>query len=1051
MNKTIKLKNCQNIYYLAEVSCNFEDFNELETLLDAKINDDESDFPMIGPHLAFNSPWSSNVLQIVERAGIKNVFRIEKFEEKNNKDFDPMIEAVYNNSNIDLSCTQNEINKSNIIEINNIKKYLFENGLTNDEKDVQFYIDIFKKLKRNPTDVELFDLTQSNSEHSRHWFFRGRIIDEKQNSFFENDKSLMQIVSEPLSFSSKNSTICMNDNASSIEGSDGILLKPATPTTYSPYISSTYKFNPTFTAETHNFPTGIAPFMERATGTGGRIRDTISIGKGGSMIAGTAGYCVGKLFSNYHKIMDCHPPEHILLRASDGASDYGNKIGEPLIQGFARDFSMEYNDKHIEWLKPIMFSGGIGVMSDSNKIKDSSEKNMLIIRIGGPAYRIGIGGGSASSKNQSSSDYSNNIMAVQRGDPQLENKVVRAINSLANLSNNPIVSIHDQGAGGMGNVTKEIVEKNGGIVDLAKVNIGDKTMSSLEIWSAEYQEQVTILIKPEDLNLVESVCIRENVNFANVGKVNDDGIIKVYDSRIEDENNKKVVDLPLSLVLENVPRRDFVITKSENTNFKNDENLNLLSLDHPENLENLISNVFSQVCIGSKRFLTNKVDRSVSGLIARQQCVGPFGVPISDFALVAHSYFSSFGTCTSIGERPSLSIYNPSAMARMSVGEMLTNMVFCCITDIADIKCSANWMWPGKVNEHGYSLCTAAKAMSDIMSVLNIAIDGGKDSLSMSVSKNNIRVDGPGSLVVSGYVMCPNINHKVQQHFDSGNNYLLLIDLGFNKNRLNGSALYNSLNIILGDCPDVDNPLALKNIFKILQNLIKKNLILSGHDRSDGGLITSLVEMSISSGVGFEINIEKDVISTLFSEELGLVLEVSKDNIDTVYDSFYNYANIYKIGKTLNNEKIQIYQKNELILDWNVKIATDKWEETSYMLEKMQRNICVSSFDVLSERKIPNYYLSKTLMNGLTNIHLDLKKFTKKYEIAIIREEGSNGDKEMAAAFYNVGFQPWDVNMNDLIKNPGILDRFKGIALVGGFSFSDALGAGKGVGKINKK
>jgi len=376
------------------------------------------------------------------------------------------------------------------------------------------------------------------------------------------------------------------------------------------------------------------------------------------------------------------------------------------------------------------------------------------------------------------------------------------------------------------------------------------------------------------------------------------------------------------------------------------------------------------------------------------------------------------------------------------VGEMLTNMMMCPITKISDIKCSANWMWPGKVNEHGYTLCTAAQAMADIMSVLSIAIDGGKDSLSMSVSKDGERVDAPGSLVISGYAMCPNINNKVQPCFYQGDNYILLVDLGFNKNRLNGSALYNSFNISSGECPDVDNPLALKNIFNQIQDLISDKIILSGHDRSDGGLITTLIEMSISSGIGFNVNFNKNIIPTLFSEELGLVIEVNKANLEYVISCLKYYAHVHKIGKTLDSEEIKIYHNDDLILDWNTKIASNKWEETSYILEKMQRNVLEVSNDILSEREIPNYYLSKGLM---INLQLNLNPFSKRiYDIAIIREEGSNGDKEMAAAFYNAGFQPWDVHMNDLMKNPGILHRFRGIALVGGFSFSDVLGAGKG-------
>jgi phosphoribosylformylglycinamidine synthase len=566
------------------------------------------------------------------------------------------------------------------------------------------YRGLFQREKRDPTVAELFDLANSNSEHSRHHLFRAQFT--VTSPWGSGDRvllkdSLMDLVRKPLEKQLRSRTMKSNselafcDNASAISGWETEILVCGTPTRSSPLFMRRVDQCISFTAETHNFPTGIAPFEGAATGTGGRIRDTQAIGRGGVFVAGTAGYCVGAFEGGYELRVDparyeLHSPIDILLRASDGASDYGNKIGEPVVQGFCRSFGGNLNgfEERREWVKPIMFSGGIGHVLRFNLKKNQPQLGNLVVRVGGPTYRLGIGGGAASSRPQQHSGSvaavdPKLLSAVQRGDAQMENRMDHWVRACIGLgSRNPILSIHDQGAGGMGNVTKEILEPAGGLIDLRNVTRGDQTLSSAEVWVSESQEQNTVLIASENIKLAKDIACRERVPLEVVGVVSNTGRVTVTDE------TGIVVNLPLKGC--EVPRKTYHF---ENMPQPTSDRLMLKyrymnsDKDPREWLNHEVKRVLRHPDVCSKRFLTTKVDRSVGGLVAQQQAVGPLHTPLADVAVIAHSHFDHRGAATAIGERPLIGLTDVRAMARMAVAEMLTNMCFAPITRIEDIKC----------------------------------------------------------------------------------------------------------------------------------------------------------------------------------------------------------------------------------------------------------------------------------------------------------------------------------------------------------------------------
>jgi phosphoribosylformylglycinamidine synthase len=1016
----------------------------------------EKDILELGPRLNFATAWSSNMVSICHATGLDKISRIERSRRYlvddviDRKQFigdrhDRMTECLYPEP---LSTFETGIAPESAYEVPLKEKgpVALEEipGISMDEWDRNFYYDYFvTKHDRNPTIVEIMDLNNANSEHSRHGFFRGRhVIDDK-----EEPETLMEIVRSTLEANATNSIIAFKDNSSGIRGRDIFTILPDVPGRPSSFTKRKAPYHIIFTAETHNFPTGVAPFPGAETGTGGRIRDIQGTGRGGLVVAGTAAYCVANLQIPGYDLdweqKDFVYPSNLAtaleieIEASNGASDYGNKFGEPVIQGFTRSFDMRLsNGERWGYLKPIMFTGGIGQIDDRHIEKAESEKDMLILQIGGPAYRVGFGGGAASSMLQGDNVEDLDFNAVQRGDAEMEQKMNRAIRACVEMGESSLIDvIHDQGAGGPGNVLKELVEKSGGRIDIRKIKVGDPTMSVLEIYVAEYQERNGLLISPENIDEFKAICAREKINCEVLGTVTGDGRFVVVDG----QDKTTPVDLELHEVLGNIPQKTFYDKRQKET-------LAPLELPHDLTVHNALNNVLRLVSVGSKRFLTNKVDRSVTGLIAQQQCCGPLLATVADVAVIAQSHFGLSGAATAIGEQPIKMLVDPKAGARMAVGEALTNLVWAQIDTLEGVKCSANWMWAPKLTGEGAALYDAACAMRDAMISLGIAVDGGKDSLSMATRVGEETVKSPRELVISAYATMQDITRVITPDIKKpGESLLVFVDLGAGQNRLGGSALAQTLKQTGNFSPDLDDPILVKKAFYFIQECIDKKLILAGHDRSDGGLITTILEMAFAGNCGLDIELHGNgtAFEQLFSEELGLVVECPSDRRQKV-ETMLTEKNIphVVIGRPTAEKQINIKFNSEPVLGAGMQELRQVWEETSFQLEKLQMNpdCAVAEKKNIYDRKGPQYFLSFTP----EETPQDILEKSDKPRVAILRDEGSNSDREMTSAFYAAGFEPWDITMTDLLEGRITLDGFRGLAAVGGFSYADVPESAKG-------
>jgi len=1037
----------------------------------------QSEVTEIGPRLSIESPFSSNAVAICRAMNICQIARIEQTrrhytgsvnvsKEAVRLDIDRMTEQYYSHgiATFDANIAPEPVKIVGLIEqgktaIEEINKKL---GLGMDNFDIEYYYDLFVNIqKRNPKDVGLVQLGNANSEHSRHGYFKGKqIIDGEVMP-----KTLFEIVKRPLQLvSARNNKNCslaaFRDNAGVIRGFKTKLILPETPGLPSPMRLCYKIIHITCTAETHNHPTAVAPFPGAETGVGGRERDTCAVGRGGWTGIGAGGYFVGNLFVPEYEIPGENvgrdkpskyaSPLSILIEGSNGVSSYGNKFGEPLTLGFCRTFGQEVDGEWIEPRKPVLYSGGIGHIFNEHLCKENPEVGMIIVAIGGPAYSIGVCGGSASSMTQGQNTDALDYNSVQRGNPEMENKTNRVIRACAEMGDkNPIASIHDQGAGGPSNVLTELMEPLGGKINIRKIVLGDKTMSVLQIWSAEYQERYGLLIRPEHLETFQSICERERVNCEVLGEITGDGKVVVEDP----ENNQTPVDLNLGQILTKIPQKTFESTRKQRK---------LKPLKLPEvTLAEAIEKVFRLPSVGSKGFLVHKVDRSVTGLVAQQQCCGIAQIPIADNSVNTQSCFDLTGAVSSIGENPIRMLIDPKAGARMIVGEVLTNMASVLIRSIEDIRCRANWMWPAKLPNEGPRLFDAAKAMSDLMvelgmNGLEIAPDGGKDSLSLAATVQGKCVKAPGSLAIFGYAPVPDITKKVTPDIKRpGESAFGLIDLRLGKNRLGGSALAQAFNQLGDESPDIDDPKLLRNAFLAVRQMIIENLILAIHDRSDGGLITAVAEMCMASRCGFGIGVKNadKPFPELFSDELGIVLEIDNDNVFKAEGICNDYGVPFeKFGRTIaGGDECIVFDrtcaKDKLLLRTDIWSLRTWWESTSHQIEKLQMNPACADEEYLHHAsslprmtEAPSYKLTFTPKKTPQEV----LRVSNKPRVAIVCEEGTNGDREMRGACYAAGLDPWDVYTKDLIEKKVALDLFRGIIFPGGFSFMDVFGSAKG-------
>ncbi|XP_041521623.1 phosphoribosylformylglycinamidine synthase isoform X2 [Microtus oregoni] len=936
-------------------------------------------------------------------------------------------------------------------------------GLALDSWDLDFYTKRFQELQRNPSTVEAFDLAQSNSEHSRHWFFKGQLhVDGKKlaHSLFESIMST-QACSNP------NNVLKFCDNSSAIQGKEVRFLQPEDPTQPSCFRQQQGLRHVVFTAETHNFPTGVAPFSGATTGTGGRIRDVQCTGRGAHVVAGTAGYCFGNLHIPGYNLPWEDPsfqypgnfarPLEVAIEASNGASDYGNKFGEPVLAGFARSLGLQLpGGQRREWIKPIMFSGGIGSMEAKHVGKEPPEPGMEVVKVGGPVYRIGVGGGAASSVQVQGDNTSDlDFGAVQRGDPEMEQKMNRVIRACVEApGGNPICSLHDQGAGGNGNVLKELSDPAGAIIYTSRFQLGDPTLNALEIWGAEYQESNALLLRPSDRDFLNRVSARERCPVCFVGTITGDKRITLVDDREcpvgkDGQGDASLtpptpVDLELDWVLGKMPQKEFFLQREPPV-------LQPLLLPPDLSVRQALERVLRLPAVASKRYLTNKVDRSVSGLVAQQQCVGPLQTPLADVAVVALSHQELTGAATALGEQPVKSLLDSKVAARLAVSEALTNLVFALVTDLRDVKCSGNWMWAAKLPGEGAALADACEAMVTLMAALGVAVDGGKDSLSMAARVGTETVRAPGSLVISAYAVCPDITATVTPDLKhpGGKGHLLYVPLSPGQHRLGGTALAQCFSQLGEHPPDLDLPENLVRAFRITQGLLKDRRLCSGHDVSDGGLVTCLLEMAFAGNCGIEVDVSApgiDALPVLFAEEPGLVLEVQEADVAGVLLRYQGAGlqclELGHTGEAGPQAMVRVSVNGTAVVEEPVGQLRALWEETSFQLELLQAEPrCVEEEKQgLKERTGPRYCLPPTFPIA----SVPCKPGGPVPRVAILREEGSNGDREMADAFHLAGFEVWDVTMQDLCSGAIGLDTFRGVAFVGGFSYADVLGSAKG-------
>jgi phosphoribosylformylglycinamidine synthase len=740
-------------------------------------------------------------------------------------------------------------------------------------------------------------------------------------------------------------------------------------------------------------------------------------------------------------------PLDIEIEASNGASDYGNKYGEPVVSGYTRSFGQRLpNGERYEFIKPIMFSAGLGNLNALHARKEEPKAGMVVVKIGGPAYRIGMGGGAASSRASGEADAELDFNAVQRGDAEMENKLNRVLRSCIELAErNPIVSIHDQGAGGNGNVLKEIVEPLGASYDLRKIPLGDPTLSALEIWGAEYQENDCFLTTKEDLPMVLAFAKRENCTIAAVGEVTEDGRVVVEDSN----TGTTVVDLPLDLVLGKMPQKEFPMIRVP---------MPLRPLALPDGLtaEAALDRVLRLLAVGCKRFLTNKVDRSVTGLVAQQQCVGPLHIPLANVAVLAQSHLSTTGAAITCGEQPIKGLIDPAAMARMTVAETITNIMWAKLSSLTDIKVAGNWMWAAKFEGEGPKMYDCCKALRDILIAMGVGIDGGKDSLSMAARVESEVVKSPGNLTVPAYCTVSDITKTVTPDLKRPDeSSLVFVELDARKARLGGTALAQVYNQLGDQSPDVEDPAKLVSLFTVTQQLIEDRALLAGHDRSDGGLITVLLEMAFAGNCGLDVDltlpagVEHTALATLFNEEVGIVLEVptaAADGVAAAYAAQGLAASV--IGKSTSEKKCVVRVDGETVVDASMPVLRDVWEATGFELEKLQCNpeCAIQEHEGLASRTGPTWHLTYTP----EPTPVALIEASDKPKVAVIRQEGSNGDREMISAFHAAGFEVFDVHVNDLLAETVALDAFQGIVFVGGFSYADVLDSAKGWAAVLK-
>jgi phosphoribosylformylglycinamidine synthase len=1004
-----------------------------------KIDAEKIDGWFIGPRKEMLTPWSTNAVEITQNMGIEGIFRIEEYirVEDKNASFDPMLQHRYNG--LDQQLFTIEKQPDPIIEIVDIAEYNQKEGLALSTDEIKYLESVSKKLERPLTDSEVFGFSQVNSEHCRHKIFNGTFIINGE----EKKLSLFKLIKKTTETHPNKIVSAYKDNCSFAEGPVVEQFAPKTQDKPDFFEVKDIKTVLSLKAETHNFPTTVEPFNGAATGTGGEIRDRIAGGKGALPIAGTAVYMTayprlgeGREWENKNEARSWlyQTPEEILIKASNGASDFGNKFGQPLINGSVLTFEHFENDKKFAYDKVIMLAGGIGFGKKSDSLKDIPEPGEKVVLLGGDNYRIGMGGGAVSSV--ATGEFENNIElnAVQRANPEMQKRVFNAIRALSESDKNPIVSIHDHGAGGHLNCLSELVEDTGGVINIDKLPVGDPTLSLKEIVGNESQERMGLVIKEEYIETLRKIAERERAPMYVIGETTND--MKFTFQKLE--TNEKPINWKLEHMFGNPPKT-----------IMNDQKVDA-KFEAPtyteQNIQHYVEQVLQLENVACKDWLTNKVDRSVTGRIAKQQTAGKLQLPLNNLGVIALDYKGKSGLSTSIGHAPGAALINAANGSVLSIAEALTNIIWAPLADkITSISMSANWMWPCKNEGEDARIYDAVKAASDFAIALGINIPTGKDSCSMTQKYKNDTVLSPGTVIISASGEVSDVRKTVEPILVN-DKPLYYIDFSKAPKSIGGSAFTQILNKIGNDTPTVSDPAYFLNAFNTIQKLIEKSLIFSGHDIGGGGLITSLLEICFSnneSGLDLDLSAigEADTVKLLFAENPGIIFQA-----DAEAEEILKAKNIeaVKIGTPTNSGNVLV--KNGVNSHtFNIQKLRDLWFKTSYLLDRNQ------STPKLAKERFENYKKNELGYNfgnfdgKAASLALNTSRRTASgIKAAIIREKGVNGDREMAYSLYLAGFDVKDVHMTDLISGREDLTDINMIVFVGGFSNSDVLGSAKG-------
>ena len=997
----------------------------------------------VGPRREMITPWSTNAVEITQNMGISGILRIEEYfpVASGNAEHDPMLQRIYNGLTQDIFKISKQPDP--IVYIEDIETYNKQEGLALSEDEVVYLNEVSQKLNRKLTDSEVYGFAQVNSEHCRHKIFGGVFVIDGE----EKESSLFNLIKKTSAENPNRLVSAYKDNVAFNEGPVVEQFAPASGDKPDYFTIKDIKTVISLKAETHNFPTTVEPFNGAATGTGGEIRDRLGGGKASLPIAGTAVYMTSyprtEGARSWENILNprawlYQTPEQILIKASNGASDFGNKFGQPLICGSVLTFEHAENNKEYGYDKVIMLAGGVGYANMRDALKGNPAPGEKVVLLGGDNYRIGMGGGAVSSVNTGQFTSGIELNAVQRANPEMQKRAANVIRTISESDNNPIVSIHDHGAGGHWNCLSELVEATGGHIDMSKLPIGDPTLSAKEIVGNESQERMGILVPEKEIEMMKRIADRERAPMYVVGETTND-----MEFVFEQADGVKPIDIKLEYMFGKAPKTvmtdSTVVESFEPVVYKESE------------LHQSLENVLQLEAVACKDWLTNKVDRSVTGKVARQQCQGEIQLPLSDLGAVALDYRGKAGIATSIGHAPQVALVDPAAGSVMAIAESLTNIVFAPLTDkLEGVSLSANWMWPCRNEGEDARLYAAVEAASDFACSLGINIPTGKDSLSMTQKYGDEKVLSPGTVIISAGAEVSDVKKIVSPVLvHDKNTYIYYIDFSFDSLKLGGSAFAQTLNKLGNEVPTVKDAEYFRDAFNSVQELIEKGLVLAGHDISAGGMITTLLEMCFANVEGgLEVNLdtiaEEDIVKILFAENPGILIQVrNKKEVEKLLEE--NGVGFARIAKPTDERHILV-SKEGVQYHFGIDYMRDVWYESSYKLDvKQSGSTCAGNrFENYKMQPI-QYKFHKNFTGKFSSYGISADRRTPSgVKAAIIREKGTNGEREMAYALYLAGFDVKDVHMTDLASGRETLEDCNFIVFCGGFSNSDVLGSAKG-------